>query len=60
MIKSHHKTKANRRLITNSELAQYLGVHRHTIKNKIKEYQGNYDPKDILSVLDFVRYLISK
>jgi hypothetical protein len=58
-----HKTKSARRIITIQEMADYFGVHRHTIrKMKTKwETEGNtLDYKDIYSVLDFVTWYIAQ
>lgn len=58
MIK--HKTKTDRKLITLQEWAVYLGKNRHTIRKKIKEYEGlgfEYDARDIYSVLNFMKFL---
>lgn len=62
-MKSSHKTKVNRRLITALEWGAYLKVSRHTVKNRIEEYQSTgaeYDPRDIYSVLRFHSWLIAK
>lgn len=55
-----HQTRSNRKLITIQEWADYIGVSKYTIINKLKKYKlvYEYDPRDIYSVFDFLLYLL--
>ena len=57
-----HETRSFRKLITIQEWADYIGVSKYTILNKLKKYKlvYEYDPRDIYSVLDFLRFLLYK
>ena len=57
-----HQTKSFRKLITIQEWADYIGVNKLTIMNHLKKYKllYEYDPRDIYSVFDFLRFLLYK
>ncbi len=57
-----HQTKSFRKLITLPEWAAYIGVSRYTIISDLKKYKMlyEYDPRDIYSVFDFLRFLLNK
>jgi hypothetical protein len=44
------------RIVSNGYLATKFGISRPTLDKKIHEF-GKYNPKDIGSVIDFVRWL---
>ncbi|MBV9667309.1 MAG: hypothetical protein JO327_04185 [Nitrososphaeraceae archaeon] len=55
-----HKTTSKRKLITLQEWADFLGVSHPAVSSYIAAYQkrrGEYNPKDIISVLKFHEYL---
>lgn len=47
------RDRRHNRITTISELADYLKVHRHTIRKKVKKYPVDF--YSLYSVLDFVR-----
>jgi len=52
-----------RRVIAIGEWAKELGASRPKVYRYLAEYQkhnGQYDPRDILSVLDFHKFLIRR
>ena len=56
-----HKTTSDRRLITITEWAHVLDVSRPKVYTMFEEYRkqgGDYNPKDIYSVLMFYRYIL--
>jgi predicted transcriptional regulator len=57
-----HKTRTDRKLITSQEWAEYVGVSRQTVSERLKKYKllYKYDPRDIYSVLDFFKFLLNK
>jgi hypothetical protein len=57
-----HQIKSFRKLITLPEWAAYIGVSRYTIMSDLKKYKMlyEYDPRDIYSVFDFLRFLLYK
>jgi hypothetical protein len=57
-----HETKSFRKLITIQEWADYAGISKGAVLNNLKKYKMafEYDPRDIYSVFDFLRYLLKK
>jgi hypothetical protein len=57
-----HQTTSFRKLITIDEWAEYTGLNRNTILNKLKKYRlvFTYEPRDIYSVFDFLLFLLKK
>ena len=62
-MKLYHKTTTKRRIITIDEWAYYLKLNRHTVRKNIKKYEEEgrvYNSRDILSILDFFKYIYTK
>ncbi len=58
-----HKTVSKRKLITLEEWARFFGVSRPTVEKYRSDYianGGEYDPRDIYSVLRFFRSILLK
>jgi hypothetical protein len=55
-----HKTKTDRKIITIQEWADYIGVSRQTLTSYLDAYQKAhvYDSHDIISILNFLKYLL--
>jgi hypothetical protein len=61
MGKVPHKTTSQRRLITVTEWSYLLGMSRLKVYKLLEQYRktgGNYEPRDIYSVLTFYRYIL--
>ena len=57
-----HETKSFRKLITIQEWVDYTGMSKGAVLNNLKKYQMvyEYDPRDIYSVFNFLRFLLYK
>ena len=56
-----HKTTSNRKIIILQEWADFLGVSHAAVSSYIAAYQkrgGEYNPKDIISILKFHEYFL--
>jgi hypothetical protein len=62
MSRFAHKTKSSRKIIAYREWAEYMGVTKTTIINRLKKYKllYKYDPRDIYSVFDFLIFMIGR
>jgi hypothetical protein len=57
-----HQTTSRRKIITLQEWADYIGVSKNTIIARLKKYRllYEYDPHDIYSVLNFLKFLLKR
>jgi len=57
-----HQTTSRRKIITIQEWADYIGVSKNTILARLKKYRllYEYDPRDIYSVFNFLKFLLQR
>ena len=57
-----HQTKSHRKIVTVQEWADYIGVSKDAMLSYLKKYKlvYEYDPRDIYSVFNFLRFLLYK